>query len=64
MNRSVFKILISWGFLPPGAGVIMATKLSVLLLLLAVATVTVLAQRRRQSTTGEWNYRDGCEHPD
>lgn len=67
MNRSVFKILISWGFLPPGAGVIMAPKLSVLLLLLAVATVTVLAQRRRQSstsTTGEWNYRDGCEHPD
>ncbi|XP_038563800.1 uncharacterized protein si:ch211-76l23.4 isoform X2 [Micropterus salmoides] len=39
----------------------MATKLSVLLLLLAVATVTVLAQRRRQSTTGEWNYRDGSE---
>lgn len=53
----------------------MAPKLSVLLLLLTVATVTVLAQRRRQpSTSGatststttndEWNYRDGCEHPD
>lgn len=44
----------------------MAPKLSVLLLLLAVATVTVLAQRRRptSTTTDEWNYRDGCEHPD
>lgn len=50
----------------------MAPKLSVLLLLLTVATVTVLAQRRRQpSTSGttsatneEWNYKDGCEHPD
>lgn len=45
----------------------MASKLSVLLLLLTVATVAVLAQRRRPAsttTTGEWNYRDGCEHPD
>uniref|UniRef100_A0A671X6P1 Si:ch211-76l23.4 n=1 Tax=Sparus aurata TaxID=8175 RepID=A0A671X6P1_SPAAU len=47
----------------------MAPKLSVLLLLLTVATVTVLAQRRRQpSTSGttsatneEWNYKDGSE---
>lgn len=43
----------------------MASKLSVLLLVLAVATVSVLAQRRRQSststTTDEWNYRDGSE---
>lgn len=50
----------------------MAPKLSVLLLLLTVATVTVLAQRRRQpsasgttsTTNEEWNYKDGCEHPD
>lgn len=45
----------------------MTSKLSVqLLLLLAVASVTVLAQRRRPTTktTDEWNYRDGCEHPD
>ncbi len=51
--------------LPPGAGPIMAFKLSVLLLLMAVATVAVLAQRRRptSTTTDEWNYRDGCEHP-
>ncbi|XP_040919321.1 uncharacterized protein si:ch211-76l23.4 [Toxotes jaculatrix] len=41
----------------------MASKLSVLLLLLTVATVTVLAQRRRpaSTTTDEWNYRDGSE---
>ncbi|XP_056257813.1 uncharacterized protein si:ch211-76l23.4 [Seriola aureovittata] len=39
----------------------MASKLSVLLLLLAVATVTVLAQRRRPTNTNEWNYRDGSE---
>ncbi|XP_070704658.1 uncharacterized protein [Pempheris klunzingeri] len=41
----------------------MASKLSVLLLLLAVAAVTVLAQRRRPSSTAteEWNYRDGSE---
>ncbi|XP_076608024.1 uncharacterized protein LOC143333700 [Chaetodon auriga] len=41
----------------------MAPKLSVLLLLLAFATVTVLAQRRRptSTTTDEWNYRDGSE---
>lgn len=40
----------------------MVHKLSVVLLLLAVATVTVLAQRRRPtSTSGEWNYRDGSE---
>lgn len=53
-------------FLPPGAGWIMTPKLSVpLLLILAVATVTVLAQRRRPKTTpDEWDYRDGCEHPD
>lgn len=54
-------------FLPPGAGWIMTPKLNVLLLLiLAVATVTVLAQRRRPTaaTDNEWNYRDGCEHPD
>lgn len=54
-------------FLPPGAGLTMTPKLSVLLLLLlAVATVSVLAQRRRPTatTTDEWNYRDGCEHPD
>lgn len=53
--------------LPPGAGLTMTPKLSVpLLLLLAVATVSVLAQRRRPTatTTDEWNYRDGCEHPD
>lgn len=48
----------------------MAPKLSVLLLILSVVTVTVLAQRRRTSSsttttnTDEWNYRDGCEHPD
>ncbi|XP_072224628.1 uncharacterized protein [Leuresthes tenuis] len=41
----------------------MASKLSVLLLLLAVAAVTVLAQRRRPTSkaTDEWNYRDGSE---
>ncbi|XP_041852583.1 uncharacterized protein si:ch211-76l23.4 [Melanotaenia boesemani] len=41
----------------------MAPKLSVLLLLLVVATVTVFAQRRRPTTktTDEWNYRDGSE---
>lgn len=40
----------------------MASKLSVLLVLV-VATVTVLAQRRRQKAkaTDEWNYRDGGE---
>lgn len=40
-------------------------NLSVLLMLLAVAAVTVLAQRRRPATTStatdEWNYRDGSE---
>ncbi|XP_071321869.1 uncharacterized protein [Trachinotus anak] len=41
----------------------MASKLSVLLLLLAVAMETVLAQRRRPTSqnTDEWNYRDGSE---
>uniref|UniRef100_A0A665TMB1 Si:ch211-76l23.4 n=1 Tax=Echeneis naucrates TaxID=173247 RepID=A0A665TMB1_ECHNA len=40
----------------------MASKLSVLLLLLAVAMVTVMAQRRRPASTNtEWNYRDGSE---
>uniref|UniRef100_UPI0037E959A6 uncharacterized protein n=1 Tax=Semicossyphus pulcher TaxID=241346 RepID=UPI0037E959A6 len=41
----------------------MASKLSVLLLLLALASVTVLAQRRRPTSTtnNEWNYRDGSE---
>ncbi|XP_053299952.1 uncharacterized protein si:ch211-76l23.4 [Pleuronectes platessa] len=41
----------------------MASKLSVLLLSLAVASVTVLAQRRRpvKTNTEEWNYRDGSE---
>lgn len=60
------KLVCIYCCLPPGAGLIMASKLSVLLLLLAVATVTVLAQRRRpaSTTTDEWNYRDGCEHPD
>ncbi|AWP19468.1 Hypothetical protein SMAX5B_015958 [Scophthalmus maximus] len=46
-----------------GAGPVMASKLNVLLLALAVASVTVLAQRRRPATTKteEWNYRDGSE---
>ncbi|XP_040927898.1 uncharacterized protein si:ch211-76l23.4 [Betta splendens] len=42
----------------------MSSKLSVLLLLLlAVATVTVLAQKRRptSASTDEWNYKDGSE---
>ncbi|KAF3699741.1 hypothetical protein EXN66_Car015428 [Channa argus] len=41
----------------------MKSKLSVLLLFLAVATGTVLAQRRRptSTTTDEWNYKDGSE---
>ncbi|TKS91289.1 hypothetical protein D9C73_026513 [Collichthys lucidus] len=40
----------------------MAFKLSVLLLLLAVATVTVLAQRRPTGTTeDEWNFRDSSD---
>ncbi|XP_034449327.1 uncharacterized protein si:ch211-76l23.4 [Hippoglossus hippoglossus] len=42
----------------------MASKLSVLLLLLAVALVTVLAQRPRpvkKTKTDEWNYKDGSE---
>uniref|UniRef100_A0A3Q0STA3 Si:ch211-76l23.4 n=1 Tax=Amphilophus citrinellus TaxID=61819 RepID=A0A3Q0STA3_AMPCI len=42
----------------------MASRLSVLLLLvLAVSAVTVLAQRRRPApkATGEWNYRDGSD---
>uniref|UniRef100_A0A8C5G9B9 Si:ch211-76l23.4 n=1 Tax=Gouania willdenowi TaxID=441366 RepID=A0A8C5G9B9_GOUWI len=41
----------------------MASKPSVLLvLMLAVTTVTVVAQRRRPtSTSSEWNYRDGSE---
>ncbi|XP_047427896.1 uncharacterized protein si:ch211-76l23.4 [Mugil cephalus] len=40
-----------------------SSKLSVLLLLLAVAVVTVLAQRKRPTskTNDEWNYRDGSE---
>ena len=46
----------------------MAPKLSVLLLILAVTTATVLAQRRRPASTSttndEWNYRDGCELQD
>lgn len=45
----------------------MAPRLSLLLLLvLAVSAVTVLAQRRRPASkaTNEWNYKDGCEHPD
>lgn len=44
----------------------MASKRSVLLLLLVVTMATVMAQRRRPATTttDEWNYRDGCEHPD
>lgn len=47
-----------------GATAIMASRLSVLLLLvLAVSAVTVLAQRRRpvSKTTTEWNYRDGSD---
>lgn len=50
----------------PGAAGIMNPKLAVwLLLLLAVGTVTVLAQRRRPTEARDaWNYRDGCEHPD
>ncbi|XP_044187042.1 uncharacterized protein si:ch211-76l23.4 isoform X1 [Thunnus albacares] len=48
------------------AGLIMAPKLSMLLLLpllLAVAMVTVQAQRRRpgSTSTDEWNFRDGSE---
>ncbi|XP_058510101.1 uncharacterized protein si:ch211-76l23.4 [Solea solea] len=41
----------------------MASKLSVLLLSLAVASVTVLAQKRRPASTktDEWNYKDGSE---
>ncbi|XP_024127617.2 uncharacterized protein si:ch211-76l23.4 isoform X1 [Oryzias melastigma] len=41
----------------------MAFKLSVLVLLLAVAAVTVMAQRRRPNpkVSDEWNYRDGSE---
>lgn len=36
-----------------------------LLLLLAIGTVMVLAQRRRPTEAKDaWNYRDGCEHPD
>lgn len=41
----------------------MVPKLSVLLLL-AVAVVVVLGQKRRPVTakaTEEWNYKDGCE---
>lgn len=40
----------------------MAIKLT-MLLLLAIAMVTVLAQKRRQGTKAaeDWNYRDGCE---
>lgn len=49
-----------------GAAGIMNPRLHVwLLLLLAVATVTVLAQKRRPTVARDaWNYRDGCEHPD
>uniref|UniRef100_A0A8C7XWJ9 Si:ch211-76l23.4 n=1 Tax=Oryzias sinensis TaxID=183150 RepID=A0A8C7XWJ9_9TELE len=41
----------------------MAFKLSVLVLFLAVAMVTVVAQRRRHNpkVSDEWNYRDGSE---
>lgn len=44
----------------------MAFKLSVLVLLLAVAMATVVAQRRRLNpkVSDEWNYRDGCEYSD
>ncbi|MEQ2169913.1 hypothetical protein GOODEAATRI_029894, partial [Goodea atripinnis] len=47
--------------LPSGADLIMTFKLSVLLLVLAVVTVLVTAQRRRPTskTNDEWNYRDG-----
>jgi hypothetical protein len=40
----------------------MAIKLT-MLLLLAIAMVTVLAQKRRPKVKAadEWNYRDGCE---
>lgn len=41
----------------------MTFKLSVLLLVLAVVTVLVTAQKRRPTsrTNDEWNYRDGAE---
>lgn len=44
----------------------MASKLSVLLLVLTGSTLTVLAQRRRPASkaTDEWNFKEGCEHPD
>uniref|UniRef100_A0A3P9HMV5 Si:ch211-76l23.4 n=1 Tax=Oryzias latipes TaxID=8090 RepID=A0A3P9HMV5_ORYLA len=46
-----------------GSSLTMAFKLSVLVLLLAVAMVTVVAQRRRLNpkVSDEWNYRDGSE---
>lgn len=67
-GESVIDILapcINHLFLPGAAG-IMNPKLPVwLLLLMAVGTVTVLAQRRRPTEARDtWNYRDGCEHPD
>lgn len=50
----------------PGAAGIMNPKLPFrLLLLLAIGTVLVLAQRRRPTEAKDaWNYRDGCEHPE
>lgn len=61
---SVMLLLIKRLF--AGAAGTMNLRLHVrLLLLLAVGTVTVLAQRRRPTEARDaWNYRDGCEHPD
>ncbi|XP_026181150.1 uncharacterized protein LOC113141132 isoform X2 [Mastacembelus armatus] len=46
-----------------GTGLTMASKLSMILVLLAVTMVTVLAQRRRptSTTTDEWNHKDGSD---
>ncbi|XP_010789998.1 uncharacterized protein [Notothenia coriiceps] len=49
-----------------GASRIMAPNLNMLILLLAVTTVTVLAQKRRPAskpkvTMDEWNFRDGSD---
>uniref|UniRef100_A0A3P9B092 Si:ch211-76l23.4 n=1 Tax=Maylandia zebra TaxID=106582 RepID=A0A3P9B092_9CICH len=46
-----------------GASAIMASKLSVLLLVLTGSTLTVLAQRRRPASkaTDEWNFKEGSD---
>uniref|UniRef100_A0AAZ1WWV7 Uncharacterized protein n=2 Tax=Oreochromis aureus TaxID=47969 RepID=A0AAZ1WWV7_OREAU len=62
-NRYILTLADHLLLLPAGASAIMASKLSVLLLVLTVSAVTVLAQRRRPASkaTDEWNYKEGSD---